>query len=742
MGGRCSGLDGVIWTCSQFVTSPSFGGGLGLRCARYLLLTILVALPTARADDPPAGPRVDQYGDPLPEGAIARIGTTRFRGIWLSPGSLTPDEKTLVCCGRDGELHFVDAVTGKEHRKAKLTATQPADVAVSHDGARIAVSSAPDTPGGDSKVAVFDYQTCKEVFSFHVHVAPTLVAPLPVDSQRAAVGPPARPGDVFRPEFSRDDRCLVGFCGARSYRVYQADVSGGLLNEMDVPLARGYAREAELLAWIDSIDGHVLHVWDVRRWRSKHRWQLRGLGDGIEAHCAAISGDGKVVAVGWKPWPSDFHFHDGTEEATRADYTINVVDVDSGMWRRTIAGEGLLPKRLLLSRDGTWLVAAMADAFSEVPRFSRFWDTNTGQELWLSPKQVRSPRFFSRNGLRLYDGGNDMFGPPHIIVWDVRRAQRTIESPAGEIGHTEFSPDGTVLATSWEDGSISIFDSATWTALSETRARAGEFSAPKLTFSDAGRALVTYVDHNIEIRDAISQTVKTFIRVDGRRLSMLLGPPSGRVIAAVVGGSKTGDPRELRIYDFDSRVLTARVRLGPAQAVAAALFSPDGAQLAYTTALKTRDSKSRQTCVIAVGSGMARYLSTTARFSAPLAFSDDGMKLLSCADARSEAAGVDVVLIDLRDGTEVRRFGPFANGVDSAAISTGGQNTTVTVWRRATGGIVSESFDVASGRSSNLHRPPMPSVAGRSARNSEFTTVAENGNQSLLIFETPDGKER
>lgn len=58
--------------------------------------------------------RTDALGDPLPEGAIARLGTVRFRhGGGISFLSFTPDEKRLVSKGIDG-VRVWEAATGKE----------------------------------------------------------------------------------------------------------------------------------------------------------------------------------------------------------------------------------------------------------------------------------------------------------------------------------------------------------------------------------------------------------------------------------------------------------------------------------------------------------------------------------------------------------------------------------------------------------------------------------------------------
>jgi len=61
--------------------------------------------------------RVDQCGDPLPEGAVARLGPQRFRYEgYLRRLIYTPDGKTLLGYSNSG-VHLWDAATGTEQQR-------------------------------------------------------------------------------------------------------------------------------------------------------------------------------------------------------------------------------------------------------------------------------------------------------------------------------------------------------------------------------------------------------------------------------------------------------------------------------------------------------------------------------------------------------------------------------------------------------------------------------------------------
>jgi WD40 repeat protein len=63
--------------------------------------------------------RTDRYGDRLPAGAVARIGTVRWWHGRAGYGPLvyTPDGKTLISCEAGKAIRFFDAATGRETRR-------------------------------------------------------------------------------------------------------------------------------------------------------------------------------------------------------------------------------------------------------------------------------------------------------------------------------------------------------------------------------------------------------------------------------------------------------------------------------------------------------------------------------------------------------------------------------------------------------------------------------------------------
>jgi RNA polymerase sigma factor (sigma-70 family) len=138
---------------------------LGVAAAGAAMLVPRAPLsPIAQAErpaDPPkanakAAVRVDRYGDPLPEGAISRLGTTRLRhSVFVSWLQFTPDGQSLISQGGDGiRIWKVDTAEQLHHFPNDREPQQmPHEgCSLSADGKRLAVP-------GKSDVSIFDVRT-------------------------------------------------------------------------------------------------------------------------------------------------------------------------------------------------------------------------------------------------------------------------------------------------------------------------------------------------------------------------------------------------------------------------------------------------------------------------------------------------------------------------------------------------------------------------------------------------------
>src|SRR5262245_44993061 len=102
--------------------------------------------------------RLDRAGDPLPFGALARMGTLRLRqGRQVQCIALSADGKILASGGPEPMVRLWDAATGKRLRQISANAMGVHGLAFSPDGKNLASANA------DGTVSVWEVSTGKEL---------------------------------------------------------------------------------------------------------------------------------------------------------------------------------------------------------------------------------------------------------------------------------------------------------------------------------------------------------------------------------------------------------------------------------------------------------------------------------------------------------------------------------------------------------------------------------------------------
>ena len=183
----------------RHTTRAQTTGTAGL-LALAAVLTTFGPLPAADSDEKG---KQDLYGDPVPPGAVARLGTIRFRHA-ASSAAYSPDGKLLAVGGADNEIWLFDAATGKEVRH--WTAHQarsynpPRDPKSAFDalvnstgkGNVTCIAFAPDSKvlasgGWDDTVRLWDPATGKELRKLDAHQAMVAAVVFSADGNRGTI---------------------------------------------------------------------------------------------------------------------------------------------------------------------------------------------------------------------------------------------------------------------------------------------------------------------------------------------------------------------------------------------------------------------------------------------------------------------------------------------------------------------------------------------------------------------------
>jgi RNA polymerase sigma factor (sigma-70 family) len=360
------------------------------------------------------GPVVDAFGVPLPEGAIARFGSSPHN-VGESAFALTPDEKQIITVSTEGILHRFDAVTGRLLDRSQLTdrsgvaPTGQMDVCLSSDGKTAALG---ESFGGKQRITVWN------VGEGRVRFRPEAGAGVIVGG--FVLSPNGRVLAVRERVGERVLLCAYDTAtGAKSelgeleYNTYRTHFSADSKRVFVSQISLRAGKDRKTLACFDVPGG-------------KQVWKL-------PANCDqyAVSSDGgTVVFAQYDRWGFRLIETDlKTGETTQTEHHSNVKQLTA----HVNAHVALAPD------DRTLLISHFDDLVS--------WDIRAGQEISrikLHPTQRTG--YVPELGAFSKDGKTVVINRGSLQRWDLAAGKPIFDSVPGDgIGHVAqlaFTPDG------------------------------------------------------------------------------------------------------------------------------------------------------------------------------------------------------------------------------------------------------------------------------------------------------------
>jgi WD40 repeat protein len=568
-------------------------------------------------------PRTDLYGDPLPPGALARMGTARFRhALGVRFLTFSPDGKTVASVGRPSSVGYLwEAASGKELRRFELDEFGDNPPAFSPNGKLLAlasghairlyeVSSGKEvqrlgnglqnirelTFSPDGKVlAVAD---CKRNLTLWEVAAGKQILQL-----KEKLGDPGSDGGMV---FSPDGKTLAllstpsprraGSSGAERIVGVWDVKTGKFLRQFGNRVVAAQPKDdwggprvaltsdGKLLAAITQRDGSMIHVWEVATGKEVHYWKAEHSFNSI-----TFSPDDKILAGGDSQGKihlldrlgkesRSFQAHDsrvtclafapdGKRLASggRYDPKIHLWDPLTGKNLLAPVGHQGVIRCLTLTPDGKQLATGGSD------NTVRLWDAATGKEFLKLAGGGNSVNSLacSPDGRTLAVGSQ----PGVIQLVDLKtRAQHrlTLDGRDCSVGALDFSPDGKLLASGDSEGHLRLWDP-------KARKQLRQMVVPQrdifcVAFSPSGKLLASGSSDGVAFWEVAAGKEKPAWSNHAALGSGPVWSPDGRTLAWSDGGGS------IRLEEVATGKTRCRLQ-GHSSSVFAIAFAPDGRHL-------------------------------------------------------------------------------------------------------------------------------------------------------------------
>lgn len=367
--------------------------------------------PPADRSAPAVGVRTDLLGDFLPPGAIARIGSIRWRHGGMSALAVAPDGKTVASAGA-GFICLWEADTGKYLRDFPNRDAETRDLVFAPDGKTLASA-------GSYAVQLWDVATGKMLERWRPETENDIMA------HSLAFSPDGR---TLAWEISGT---IVVFETATGRAQRQLETRSRLItrsSRLRVPLNRpsnlnalAFSGDGKTLTWLDQ--DTTLATWELATGKRLQKHQaLQGNGDARpEVAGLALARDGKHYAY-------IHRIEHKTNEATTYEPVIAVRESATGKLLHSFPGGDGWSGWLAFSPDGKILASG---GTSEAENGIRLWDLATSKQLAKLPYDAhRTPTDGFLSGPFGPSGGRPIVFTPdqkrlatvsgnQICIWDL-----------------------------------------------------------------------------------------------------------------------------------------------------------------------------------------------------------------------------------------------------------------------------------------------------------------------------------